>query len=203
MQNEIEIMQIIRVPPMGKLMVSFKNQRYESINQVSDPKVRQLMQAAIGELITYAGGYQQLVDAGVAPPLNVPQVVPPSNPVTETTETEEASHFVNRMEQERDEIKSAKPKPNMSLLANLRPRPARNEASASKMLSLVEQVDAILQRYLLTEPDLAERKIHLVQDSGGGLIIEVDGKQHQRPRDIEDPRIQLMIKRALKEWEST
>ncbi|MBK8901968.1 MAG: hypothetical protein IPM53_12330 [Anaerolineaceae bacterium] len=202
MQNEIEIMQILRVPPMGKLVVSFTNQRYEAINQVPDAKVRQLMLAAIGELITFAGGYQKLVDAGVAPPLNTPQAVRPSSP-SPAEENPEATHFVGRMEQERDEIKSARPKPTMSLLANLRPRPARNEASANKMLSLVEQVDAILQRHLQTEPDLAERKIHLVQDSGGGLIIEVDGKQYQRPRDIDDPRIQHMIKRALKEWEST
>ena len=204
MQNEIEIMQVLRVPPMGKLVVSFNGQRYESINQVSEAKVRQLMQAAIGELITFAGGYQKLVDAGVAPPLNTPQVASKPEQTAEPEEMGEAADFVNRMEQERDDIKSAKPKPTVSLLANLRPRPARNEASANKMLSLVEQVDAILQRYLLTEPDFAERKIHLVQDyNNGGLIIEVDGKQYQRPRDIDDPRIQLMIKRALKEWEAT
>ena len=80
MQNEIEIMQILRVPPMGKLVVSFNNQRYESINQVPDAKVRQLMQAAIGELITFAGSYQKLVDAGVAPPLNTPQAAPTPPP---------------------------------------------------------------------------------------------------------------------------
>ena len=85
----------------------------------------------------------------------------------------------------------------------MRPRPARNAASANKMLSLVEQVDAILQRHLLTEPELAERNIHLVQDPSGGLIIEVDGQRYQRPREIENPRIQLMIKQALKEWEAT
>ncbi len=204
MQNEIEIMQILRVPPMGKLVVSFNNQRYESINQVPDAKVRQLMQAAIGELITFAGSYQKLVDAGVAPPLNTPQAAPtPPPPPPPAEESEEATSFVSRMEQARDEIKSAKAKPTISLLANLRPRPARNEASANKMLSLIEQVDAILQRHLQSEPDLAERKIHLIQDTGGGLLIEVDGKQYQRPRDIDDARIQEMIKRALKEWEAT
>lgn len=203
MQNEIEIMHILRVPPMGKLVVSFNGHRYEAINQVSEAKVRQLMQAAIGELISFAGGYQTLVDAGVAPPLNMANLPKKATLASQPQETEEAADFVNRMEQERDEIKSAGLKPGVSLLANLRPRPARNEASANKMLSLVEQVDAILQRYLLAEPDLAERKIHLIQDPGGGLSIEVDGKQYQRPRDIDDPRIQLLIKRALKEWEST
>jgi hypothetical protein len=71
------------------------------------------------------------------------------------------------------------------------------------MLSLVEQVDAILQRHLLADPELAGHKIHLVQNANGGLIIDVDGKRYERPRDIENPQIQMMIKRALKEWEST
>jgi hypothetical protein len=199
MQNEIEVMRVLRMPPMGKLVVSFNNERYESINDISQANVRQLMQAAIGELILFAGGYQNLVDAGVAPPLTARSAAA----LTTQTQDEEAARFVSQLEEERDAVISAKPKPNISLLANLRPRPARNEASANKMMSLVEQVDAILQRYLRTEPDLAERKIHLVQDASGGLIIEVDGKQYSRPREIDDPRIQLMIKKALKEWEAT
>ena len=85
----------------------------------------------------------------------------------------------------------------------MRRRPATSETSANKMLSLVEQVDAILQRHLLADPELADRKIHLVQNASGGLIIDVDGKRYERPRDIENPQIQMMIKRALKEWEST
>lgn len=197
MQNELEIMRVLRVPPMGKLVVSFNNQRYESITELTEANVRQLMQAAIGELITFAGGYQKLVDAGVAAPLTSSQAENPIGPAKN-----EAVEFIDRLEKERDELLSTQSKPNISLLANLRPRPARNEASANKMLSLVEQVDEILQRYLLTDPELAKRKIHLVQDANGGLIIDVDGKRYQRPREIEDPRIQVMIKRALKEWEA-
>jgi hypothetical protein len=197
MQNEIEIMRVLRVPPMSKLVVSYNDQQYASIDELSEANVRQLLKAAIGELITFAGGYQQLVDAGVAPPLAS------ANRQTAATDALEATQFLNQMEEERDRIKASKPKPAPSLLANLRPRPARNKASATKMLSLVEQVDAILQRHLLSEPELAERKIHLVQDPNGGLIIEVDGKRFQRPREIDDPRIQIMIKRALKEWEAT
>ncbi len=204
MQNEIEIMKILRVPPMGKLVVSYNDQRYESISEISNAKVRQLMQAAIGELITFAGGYQNLVDSGVAPPLTptANNVAAPTDAETQATDTSEAARFLNRLEQERDALKSTKPKPSPSLLNNLR-RPTTTEAGANKMLSLVEQVDAILQRYLLTDPDLADRDIHLVQDVKGGLVIEVDGKRYDRPREIDNPRIQVMIKRALKEWETT
>lgn len=203
MQNEIEIMRILRVPPMGKLVVSFNGKRYEKITEVTEANVRQLMQAAIGELITFAGGYQNLVDAGVAPPLASSPVGTVQSAATDASETEEAQRFLNRMEEERDALKTSGPRPSPSLLTNLRRRPASTEASANKMLNLVEQVDSILQRHLLTDPELADRKIHLVQDPKGGLVIEVDGQRYERPRDIDDPRIQVMIKRALKEWEAT
>lgn len=197
MQNEIEIMRVLRTPPMGKLVVSFGDKRYESINDIPEANVRQLMHAAIGELIAFAGGYQRLVDAGVAPPLAL------ATAANTSTEQGEAEQFISQMEQERDALEASRAKPSPSLLANLRPRPARNKASARKMLSLVEQVDAILQRYLKSDPGLAGRSIHLVQDSNGGLTIDVDGIRYQRPREIEDPRIQNMIKQALKEWEAT
>ena len=203
MQNELEIMRILRVPPMGKLVVSFNGKRYEKITEVTEANVRQLMQAAIGELITFAGGYQNLVDGGVAPPLVPPKPAPSRAAMAEAPANAEAERFLNRMEEENDSLKSAQPKPSPSVFANLRRRPATTEASANKMLSLVEQVDAILQRYLQEDPELARQKIHLVQDAKGGLTIEVDGHRYERPRDIEDKRIQVMIKRALKEWEST
>ena len=200
MQNEIEIMRVLRVPPMGKLVVSFNESRYESINDVSEVNVRQLMQAAIGELISFAGGYQSLVDAGVAPPL----VSPNSKPAAENSpENEDANRFLNRMEEERDALKSAARLQQVpSVFTNLRRRPATTEASANKMINLVELVDEILQRHLQSDPELAQRSIHLV-NSEGGLIIEVDGHHYERPRQIEDLRIRRMIKHALEEWEST
>jgi hypothetical protein len=199
MQNEIEVMRVLRIPPMGKLVISFNNQRYASIDEISEANIRQLFKTAIGELITFAGGYQKLVDAGVAPPLSALQSVVGRS----LSEAEEAEQFIDRLEREKEELKSAGPKSPPTLLANMRRRPATSQTSANKMLSLVEQVDAILQRHLLTDPELAGRKIHLVQDAKGGLIIDVDGKRYERPRDIENPQIQMMIKQALKEWEST
>ena len=201
MQNEIEIMRVLRTPPMGKLVISFKNQRFSSLDEVSEANVRQLLQAAIGELITFAGGYQNLVDAGVAPPLVPPQ--PTTSASSFIGENREAEDFLNRMEREKEELKAAPAKQQPTVLRNIRRRPATTQASANKMLSLVEQVDAILQRHLENDPTLADEKIHLVQDVNGGLIIDVNGKKYERPRDIENPRIQVLIKQALKEWEAT
>ena len=65
MKNEIEMMRVLRVPPMGKLVVDANEERYATLADVTNPKVRQRLLAAIGELVDFCGGYKVLEDAGV------------------------------------------------------------------------------------------------------------------------------------------
>ena len=203
MRKEIEIMRVLRVPPLGKLVVEVNGQRYESLSEIKEENVRHLLLAAIGELMIFAGGYKKLADAGVAPPLNTPEPAAAEGPSL----TEQQASFLASLEAERDALKATpSPRPRPPVLSGVQPRvePARTPpASETKSLNLVEQIDAMLQRYVAAEPGLAGRSIHLVQDPNGGLQIEVDGKYYRRPREIEDRKIQLVIKRALKDWESS
>jgi hypothetical protein len=80
-------------------------------------------------------------------------------------------------------------------------QPGKKPAAPAPQLSVVEQIDAILQRYLLADPELADQDIHLRQDGAGGLRIVVDDHSYPSPKDIEDPKIQGLIKRALQDWE--
>ena len=80
--------------------------------------------------------------------------------------------------------------------------PAAIQADETKNLTIVEQIDAILQRRIAENPDLNNRTIHLIGNPNGGIKIDVDGKLYNRPKEIGDQQIQLIIKKALKEWES-
>ena len=71
MENILEVMRIKRIPPMGKLVIEVGNQRFDRISQIQDEVIKQLVVAAIGELIVFADGYQTLADAGVAPPMSL------------------------------------------------------------------------------------------------------------------------------------
>lgn len=203
MRKEIEIMRVLRVPPLGKLVVEVNGQRYKNLSEIKEENVGHLLLAAIGELMTFAGGYQKLADAGVAPPLNTPEPAPQA----EASLTQQQANFLASLEAERDALKSAPPSgPRFPVLSGIQPKvePARPPSvSEAKSPNLVEQIDALLQRYVAAEPELAGRSIHLVQDPNGGLQIEVDGKYYRRPREIEERNIQLVIKRALKDWESS
>lgn len=196
MHKEIEVMQVLRTPPMGKLVVSVNKQRYERITDIREEHVRHLLMAAIGELIDFAGGYNRLVDAGVAPAL-----LPDSSQQAGTAPlNKKQEDFLARLKAERDAEKAAQsPKPKFPVMSGLQPSLRRNQTGT---ISIVDQIDAILQKHIDAEPKLADRSIHLVKAPSSGLQIEVDGVRYQRPSEINDKLIQLMIKRALKEWES-
>lgn len=197
-------MQVLRVPPLGKLVIEVNKQRYENVMAITDENVGRLVLAAVGELIDFAGGYDKLVDAGVAPPLvTAPVTPPPAETPPEPSREQQQAEFLASLEAQRDELKSAPPPREPSLVNAVRPRPVKKQPEPDRALDIVAQIDAILQRYVLADPDLAERSIHLDQDPSGGLRIKIDGTYYQRPAEIQEAKIQTYIKRALKEWESS
>ncbi|MCB8968108.1 MAG: hypothetical protein R3E31_23810 [Chloroflexota bacterium] len=204
MRNEIEMMRVLRVPPMGKLVIEVGGNRIETLAEISNPKVKQRLLAAIGELIVVAGGYQELVNAGVAAPLAVSQQAAGGGEETAVSSVtdEQRDRFLRQLEAQRDAMKGSSksaptltPSPSASLTAHA--------PEVTNQLSIVEQIDAMLQKYVAADPELASRSIHLKQNPAGGLRINVDGQYYERPREIDDPKIQIAIKQALKEWEST
>ncbi len=202
MDNEIEVMRVLRLPPMGKLVVEVNGQRYENLNDVTNTSLKQRLMTAVGELIVFTNGYKTLVDAGVAPPLMVESQ--PKTPDQELASPEleaQRAAFLSSLERERDALVTQ---------ANLPPDPthiisavARDETpTKSPSTSIVEQIDYILQKHVRAEPNLEGRSIHLEQASSGGLLINVDGQTYQRPAEIKEKDVQLVIKMALKEWEA-
>lgn len=197
MREEIELMRIMRVPPLGKLVVQEGGNRYEMLSEVQDERLRRRIITAIGELMGFAGGYQALVDEGVAPPLTAQT---PSGGLQSKAAAlkEQQDRFLDRLEQERERLAQANatrsvPDPSASVVQEAKKEPA----------SIVEQIDKILQRYVASSDMYSSRSIHLIQGREGNVKIEVDGRVYDRPRDIDEKPIQLMIKRALKEWEAT
>ncbi len=193
MKKEVEVMRVLRVPPLGKLVVEFRGKRYQNINEVSEENVRRFLLTAVGELMVFSGGYQTLVDEGLAPP-----VVPKEGQASDAESlSEQQAKFLASLEASRDALKAEKKRPSMML-----PGINRVSSAPSPALNPVEQIDNILQRYVEADPELSNRSIHLVQHPAGGLQIDVDGKRYQRPAEIEDQRVQILIKKAIKEWEA-
>jgi hypothetical protein len=149
MRDEIEVMRVLRTPPIGKLLVTVGGARLGSLSEVQDPALRQRLLAAIGELIVFAGGYSQLLEAGVAPPLEAPASARPADaPLTAEQEA-----FLSSLERELKATVSrgkggaggAASSPNI-------PMPLESLEEERSTINLVADIDRILQRHLAGEP---------------------------------------------------
>ena len=195
MDKELLVMKVWRVPPMGKLEVEVNGKRIQNLDQTGHPAVQQRLQAAIGELVSFAGGYQELVNQGFAPSLKLSGASPEDAPLPDPQAEFLKSLEKQFMDEHGHRPVAVKSKEEMIL----EPPPVDDEPPT---LSLVEEIDQILQTHVQAHPQMAGRSIHLHAGLAGGLQIEVDGSYYQRPGEIPDKAVQLLIKQALQEWES-
>lgn len=179
MRKEVEIMRVLRQPPLGRLAVEVNQKRVEHLSEVPEKTIQHLLLAAIGELIDFAGGYQVLVDAGVAPPL-----------VGETGKLAP--------------LPSA-PKATPSAAPSLRPQARQTAVSAPShsSVNIVDELNTILQKRLQEEPKLNGRLLKIVRAAAGDLRIEADGKSYQRPEELTDPVLKELLRQALADWEKS
>lgn len=199
MEAEIEVMHVVRVPPLGKLLVKVGKGRYQHISEVRDAEVRQRLMAAIGELVVFADGYEALESAGVAPPLST-EVPGSSQPVSPSLEERQAA-FLESLRREQDMLYVA---------GTETPESEHPEATGESErtghtgpLSIVGQINPILKKHVAADDKVQGRNIELGVDSAGGLLIKVDGIYYKRPDEIEDLDVRRVIRAALKEWDSS
>ncbi|MBP7997975.1 MAG: hypothetical protein KA314_20505 [Chloroflexi bacterium] len=193
MRKEMEVMRIFRVPPLGKIVVEVGSNRYLNLDEIPEPEAKRRVVAAIGDLLVFAGGYQRLVDADVAPPLPLNLAGANRGPLPPLPTTRDLAVTPPR-------IAAANEKSTAPVSRPVATGPL-NEAASATMMNIAAQIDEILQRHIATIPALSSRVIHLKQSASGGLVIEVDGQSFKRPNEIDDKEVRDVIKRALKEWE--
>jgi hypothetical protein len=196
MDKELLVMKVWRVPPMGKLEVEVNGRRIQTLEQAGHPAVQQRLQTAIGELISFAGGYQELVNQGFAPSLKLS-----SDAATTQPSSRVEAEFLKSLENQFDDEQGKRPNAGRTKEASVPAPSAPNEAE-TPLMSLADEIDAILQKHVRAHPRMAGRSIHLHPAPTGGLQIEVDGIYYKRPGEIPDKTVQLLIKNALLEWES-
>lgn len=75
------------------------------------------------------------------------------------------------------------------------------EAPASAPMTMVAQIDAILQAKIIGTP-LAGRGIRLVESAQGGAMVVVGLTRYAGVGDVPDPEVQAAIRAAIAEWEN-
>ncbi|MCB0037437.1 MAG: hypothetical protein KDE51_25575 [Anaerolineales bacterium] len=209
MDKAVEIMRIVRIPPVGKLVVEIQGKRFFSLAEISDPKARQMVLAALGELVVFAGGYQEIVDAGFAPPLANP---PSLDQLHNTSATKVQSSESSLEDQQNAFLESlerggtgigvpANDSGGRPSLFRRRARPQQSEEPLLPKLNIVGELNQILQKHLANDPELRNHTIKLENGLHGGVRINVDGKYYEDVAQVPDPMIRMAFKLATREWE--
>jgi hypothetical protein len=191
-------MKVVRIPPLGKLVVEAGAQRFQSLDEVKDGALRQRLLAAIGELVVFAGGYDRLLAAGVAPPPELPTTTPQLGGRLTSEQEAFLSSLENELKATARRGPSALPTATSAAQFNAQLEALTTQRTAD---DVVANIDQILQRHLAQEPGLAGRTIRLEQLPDGALRIRADEKFYMHPREVEDETVRRVLRQALLEWE--
>jgi hypothetical protein len=193
MEKPIEVMSVVRRPPLGQLVVENKGNQYEKLNDINNPQLAQMMLAAIGELVAFAGGYQALVDAGFAPDL---AGIDENGPSLE----EQQAAFLAQLQQKNPATASQNSSNSASFFRRRRSSTAVEEPTS---LDIVGALDDLFQKHLTRMPELQDQHVRVENSPRGGTRINVNGHYYDDAGEIPNPMIRLAFKMAVREWEAS
>ena len=78
--------------------------------------------------------------------------------------------------------------------------PKKKSEQPAAALSMVQQIDEILQLKLVDTP-LAGQGIKIQEAPGGGVMVMVGLKKYEGVGDVQDPAIKAVLQAAVAEWE--
>lgn len=93
------------------------------------------------------------------------------------------------------------PPPVEPVKASLFPGRARPVEPAPAPLSIVEQINEVLQKRLAGTP-LGRKAISLSESPGGGVIVLVGASRYEGVDAVPDPEVVAAIRAAIAEWET-
>ncbi len=191
MEKPIEIMRIVRRPPLGQLVVENNGRQYEKIDEINNQQLSQMVLAAVGDLVAFVGGYKVLVDAGFAPELITVADDEPS------LEKQQAA-FLAQLQQQNPANTQQDGAAAPSLFRRRRPTAVVDDVSA---LDIAGALDDLFQKHLTRMPELSSEHVRVETNLRGGTRINVNGRYYEEPGAIPNPMIRLAYKMAVREWE--
>ncbi len=177
-----EALVVARDPVTGEWAIEFGGGRYTRLSDIHDDKLASKMLEALSAIQRFAGAIPITAAAPTLPMEAAPQ------------------------SSELPSVKPAKPvglEPIVAEVLNQSSPPPSKARYPAPPNSILDQIDKVLQRNLLREPSLAQRKVHVGAAVDGSLLIEVDWNFYKSANDVPEPDVRELIKRSIQEWERT
>jgi hypothetical protein len=168
----------------GELTVFVQGQPCNRLRDISDPRAGREAIEALQATLAFAEGWVPFIQKELTEPAVS----------TEPTGPQER--------RPRQPLRPVRPAADSASATVVKPG-VREPGSMLDPLTMVEEIDALVQRRLKERPDLADRLITLTIGLGEGLRIYMDQQVFQTVDEIDDPHVRALIQDAIREWESS
>lgn len=191
--DAVEVFRVLRDLADGSLIVEIDGQAYHRLSDIADAQVGRRFVANARALAHFA-----LLIKGPPPPAPPPQAPAPT--LVETPPPAAPS--------------PQPPRPRVSTTAGpVEPVPMRpikalrqqrdkeeGEEPPAQMISVADEIEALLQHRLASDPGFVGRSLHVRPGPGGGVRIEVDGRPYEAVGEVPDPEVRDFIQETIRMW---
>jgi len=185
---------VLREAASNDWVVEINGLRYQSLKDIHDDKAAGKVMAAIEGLRQFAG-----LSSAAAPATS------PVLPATATGEPPAAIPIVPSGESIPFVPPDSAPRLEPVIVSALTQTaaPTSKPKYPAPAGSILDQIEKVVQRNLLKDPDLTSRRIHIGAAADGSLLIEVDWSTYKSADEVPEGHVRDLIKASIQEWERT
>ncbi len=165
---------VMRDAASGGWMIEINSVRYTNLKDIHDDRTASKVLEALAGLQELAG-------------LKRPAAMPSAPPALARSDIPPAGQ--------------SKPNVEPAVAAALQAGNSSSPVHPAPPNSMLDQIEKILQRNLMRQPELSRRKIHVGAARDGSLLIEVDQQFYQAVGDVPEPAVRNIIQVSIQEWE--
>jgi hypothetical protein len=188
-------LQLVRDPTTGRFAVELQGQRYQRLSEIEEPGLRRQVMLAAAEMVDFTG----VLGEGEPRLLPAEEAIYWREDLRRAAAASETASFLEKVAREADQPEIAP----VTLMGALQRRLRGEGVEPTEILSLAEEIDAIVQRRLGLTRGLEGRTLHLRQGEGDRIVFEFDGAEYSSAEDIPNHTARLLVQDAIREWEET
>jgi hypothetical protein len=202
-----QVVTLLRSDPGGVLQVEVGGARYGRLSEIEDPQLkRQVVESALA-LVRFTGVL------GVEPvaPAPVDKTYSWREDLRQEIQAQDRPAVRRRVAEDVEaqflallsEIGPAPAVEKPSLATAIQQRRASRATRQEQVHSVVDDIEAIVQRRVVLIPALAGRDLHVRPGPDGSVHFFFEGQDYEQLEDVPNMTARQLIKDAIQEWDET
>jgi hypothetical protein len=217
------VLSLVRDEPGAALQVEVGGEKYASLTEVQDPRLRRQIMAAAMELIQFTGVLAQK-DLSPAPisrtetwredlrqesQTELESARDPADSAPDALNAEQSSvarpaeveeQFLGLLaEMGQSQAQPEKPTVIDAVGERLAPKPQEPD----RPRSFIDEIEEIVQRRIPLIPALVGRGLHVQSGPGGEVLFVFEGQEYENLEEVPNLTARQLIQDAIREWDET